>query len=145
MVVKNKRIRLSSYYQFLITKVESEKPNLNRVGTILNIRIKDIIGKWDQYYNFDGSGNYHQTILIVKKDGTWTDATGGSGKWTLVGTLFTLNFESGYTYSGLLSGGVVCGANGKSGNQNPPNTAFYFVKQTTLIAAAEESVISTEV
>ena len=94
-----------------------------------------VIGDWDFFWNFDGSGDYYQTTMTVNSDGTFTDGTGGTGSWSLVGTIFHLNYTNSYQYSGLFSGAVVCGFNGATGNPTPPETAFYFIKKDSGSAA----------
>ena len=104
----------------------------------------NIVGTWNWYFNFDGSGNYNQTTLTISGDGTWSNAFGEVGTWMLVGNLFTLARDSGYTYTGLFAGGVVCGYNGSAGAPNPPTTAFYLVNQANTIAALSNAIAKTE-
>lgn len=60
-----------------------------------------ITGNWTLYYDWNSSGNYSSTSMVVNANGTWTNGQSSSGQWVQVAGLFVFLFNNlKTTYSG---------------------------------------------
>ncbi|MHC4536173.1 MAG: lipocalin-like domain-containing protein [Planctomycetota bacterium] len=65
----------------------------------------DIVGTWDLWYDWHCIGVYLYADWSIYSDGTFSSSGGSTGTWTLVGDQFTLYYDEGPTYRGIVAPG----------------------------------------
>ncbi len=95
-----------------------------------------VLGTFSLHYSWGCSGTYATSTVTFNADGTFSDGSGGAGKWSQTNgnIIWRYNGDSAI-YSGVVNGGAIVG-NMVNFHLSEAG-CFYASKPTTSVAAAE--------